>query len=191
MGRVEKEKEREIVNPSNPTARFVPRDFFFFFFFKKKKEKKKPHYRSSWKSSKKDLEEEEEEGDITGEGSSMYVRKDRIASISRLSKTSGEAWKESSALGSAFTLDGDQVPLVSSRLWTTSIPPSLFGFLRIKGESVGSLDEFLVNRLSGFSFFLSIVRRIVLFYQSWCKEIFWYEYMLCVHKLKHSSLFYN
>lgn len=79
------------MNSSNPTARFVPRDFFFFFFFKKKKEKKKPHYRSSWKSSKKDLEEEEEEGDITGEGSSMYVCKDRIASISRLSKTSGEA----------------------------------------------------------------------------------------------------
>lgn len=78
------------MNSSNPTARFVPRDFFFFFFFKKKKEKKKPHYRSSWKSSKKDLEEEEE-GDIMGEGSSMYVRKDRIASISRLSKTSGEA----------------------------------------------------------------------------------------------------
>lgn len=78
------------MNSSNPTARFVPRDFFFFFFFKKKKKKKKPHYRSSWKSSKKDLEEEEE-GDIMGEGSSMYVRKDRIASISRLSKTSGEA----------------------------------------------------------------------------------------------------
>lgn len=71
----ERGREREIVNPSNPTARFVPAIFLFFFKKKKKKNLITGHGNLGRRTSSS---KEEEEGDMTEEGSSMYVRKDRI-----------------------------------------------------------------------------------------------------------------
>lgn len=166
MGRRERERE----NPSNPTARFVPAIFSFFF-------KKKTSLQVM----------ETEEGPRGGGGGGYNGRRKLYVCMwgpgSLLFRVCRRllAKPEKSRRLLAPPLRSMKIKCRRFLLVYERRRPLLLclGFFGIKGES---MDEFLANRLSGFSFgerffLFSIVHRYRIVLDVNSKGIFWCKYV--------------